>query len=112
VVLAPAAARAKEWAPVLVRVTALVMEPAQVPVSAPVLVQALTSSLPAALMIRSSQRQRMPQMSASRVSDGCRCRSLQRAPRQRWTRKPPDDGAYDWIQAIPPSEQAPRSSLG
>jgi len=48
VVLAPAAASAWEWA------TAQVMEPVRVPVSALVLAQALATSLPVALMIRSS----------------------------------------------------------
>jgi len=51
VVLAPAAARAWEWAPVLVRAMAQVM----VPVLALVLAQALAASLPVALMIRSSE---------------------------------------------------------
>jgi len=51
VVLAPAAARAWEWAPALVRAMAQVMGP----VSALVLAQELAASLPGALMIRSSE---------------------------------------------------------
>jgi hypothetical protein len=53
VVLAPAAARAWEWAPALVRAMAQVMEP--VLVSALVLAEVMATRLPVALMIRSSE---------------------------------------------------------